>query len=122
MNIYNLDMTHRGTFSFLNNNIRQTIIQDDVSLRIQAVGPEIARVYFVRDDPPIECPVPIGITVLDHTNQVNILPIIERMFMLVSSSRYTIFYNGEAMIYLEPQRQYSVRASGDREVDTIENV
>lgn len=112
-------MTLRGTFSFVNNNIRQTIIQDDISLRIQAVGPEIARVYFVRGDPPIECPVPIGITVFDHTNQVNILPIIERMFMLVSSTRYTIFYNDKEIIFLEPHRQYLVKASGDREVNNV---
>jgi hypothetical protein len=50
-------MSFKGTFSFRNDNIRLTQIDDGIFLRIEKIGPAIARVYFV-DDTSVETAIP----------------------------------------------------------------
>jgi hypothetical protein len=56
-NEQNSQMSFKGTFSFRNDNIRLTQIDDGIFLRIEKIGPAIARVYFV-DDTSVETAIP----------------------------------------------------------------
>jgi len=83
INSYLEEVNAKGSFSFRNDNILQTQIQDGVILRIERVGMAVARVYFI-DVGSAEIQVPERFQIQDHTNgdiQVLKLPGREEYFL-----------------------------------------
>ena len=112
-------MTMIGSFSFRNDNIRETVLDDGIILRIERMGFAIARVYFV-DDSFAEIPIPNGLVIRDITNNIAVAPFLQS-FMLAWSDTYSISFNGELITELTTQRQWSLRGPPDRAIGTIEN-
>jgi hypothetical protein len=114
-------MTTKGSFSFRNDNIRETVLGDGTILRIERVGFAIARVYFV-DDSFTEVPIPNGLAIRDITNNVPVAPYPNvQSFVLAWSDTYSISFNGELIAELATQRQWSLRGPPDRAIGTIDN-
>jgi hypothetical protein len=119
-------MTMKGSFSFRNDNIRETVLGDGTILRIERVGFAIARVYFV-DDSFTEVPIPNGLAIHDITNNVPVAPPAANVhfFVLAWSDTYSISFNGELIAELATQRQWSLRGQWfqppDRAIGTIDN-
>ena len=115
-------MTTKGFFSFRNDNICETTLDDGIVLRIERVGPAIARVYFV-DDSFCEIPIPNGLVIRDITNNVPVAPPAAgvQFFVLAWSDTYSIIFNGELITELATQRQWSLRGPPDRAIGTIDN-
>jgi hypothetical protein len=61
------EMSAKGSFSFRNEQILQTYIDDGVYLRLERIGLAVARVYFVNEG-HAEVPVPEGFRITDHSN------------------------------------------------------
>ena len=115
-------MTMKGSFSFRNDNIRETTLDDGIILRIERIGFAIARVYFV-DDSFSEIPIPNGLVIRDITNNVAVAPYAPNVqsFALAWSDTYSIIFNGELITELATQRQWSLRGPPDRAIGTIDN-
>ena len=115
-------MTMKGSFSFLNDNIRETTLDDGIILRIERIGFAIARVYFV-DDSFSEIPIPNGLVIRGITNNVAVAPYAPNVqsFGLAWSDTYSIIFNGELITELANQRQWSLRGPPDRAIGTIDN-
>ena len=60
-------MTPKGSFSFRNDYICETVLDDGIILCIERIGFAIARVYFV-DDSFAEIPIPNGLVIRVHWN------------------------------------------------------
>ena len=115
-------MTMKGTFSFQNDDIRETTLGDGIILRIERSGFAIARVYFV-DDSFCEIPIPNGLVIRDITNNVAVAPAAPNVqfFVLAWSDTYSITFNGELITELATHRQWSLRGPPDRAIGTIGN-
>ena len=115
-------MTMKGSFSFRNDDIRETTLDDGIILRIERIGFAIARVYFV-DDSFAEIPIPNGLVIRDITNNVAVAPAAPNVqfFVLAWSDTYSITFNGELITELATQRQWSLRGPPDRAIGTIDN-
>ena len=115
-------MTMKGSFSFRNDDIRETTLDDGIILRIERIGFAIARVYFV-DDSFCEIPIPNGLVIRDITNNVAVAPATPNVqfFVLAWSDTYSITFNGELITELATHRQWSLRGPPDRAIGTIGN-
>ena len=115
-------MTTKGFFSFRNDNICETTLDDGIVLRIERIGPAIARVYFV-DDSFSEISIPNGLVIRDITNNVPVAPPTAdvQFFVLAWSDTYSIIFNGELITELATQRQWSLRAPPNRAIRTIDD-
>ena len=115
-------MTTKGFFSFRNDNICETTLDDGIVLRIERVGPAIARVYFV-DDSFAKISIPNGLVIRDITNNVPVAPPAAdvQFFVLAWSDTYSIIFNGELITELATQRQWSLRGPPNRAIRTIDN-
>jgi hypothetical protein len=112
-------MTTNGSFSFRNDNIFETVLDDGIILRIERMGFAIARVYFV-DDSFAEIPIPNGLVIRDITNNVAVAPFLQ-CFVLAWSDTYSISFNGELITELTTQRQWSLRGLPDRAIRSVNN-
>ena len=115
------NMSAKGSFSFKNDKICQTLIGDGILMRIERAGQAIARVYFV-DDGFAQVDIPNGIAVHDNTNNIPLLPLYQgaQFFVLAWSDNYTITVDGVIVLDLSNQRQWALRGRLDREVSTID--
>ena len=115
-----MTQTFKGSFSFKNQSITETRLLDDLSLRFEQVGHAIARVYFVNNG-GAEVAIPNGFSILDNTNNVQVhhLPFVE-YFVLAWMDSYDLMFNGEVVLSVNNQRQWSVIGSRNREVNTIQ--
>jgi hypothetical protein len=115
-------VTMKGTFSFRNDNIRETVLDDGIILRIERVGFAIAKVYFV-DDSFSEIPIPNGLVIRDITNNVAVAPPAANVqfFVLAWSDTYSISFNGELIAELATRREWSLRGPPDRAIRTMDN-
>ena len=115
-------MTTKGFFSFRNDNICETTLDDGIVLRIERIGPAIARVYFV-DDSFSEISIPNGLVIRDITNNVPVAPPTAdvQFFVLAWSDTYSIIFNGELITELATQRQWSLRGPLNRAIRTIDD-
>ena len=111
----------KGTFSFKDDNVLETLLDNGVLLRVERCGFAIARVYFV-DDGFVGVNIPAGLVIYDDTNNGIVRKFPNRPeFCLAWSDSYTITLNGVLIIQLNTQRQWSVRSGPEQEVKTIEN-
>ena len=109
----------KGSFSFRNDSIRQTRIEDGIFFRLESLGPAIAKAYFV-DDSSAEVPIPRGFLVNDVTNHVVINPVpVLQFFVLSWSDAYDITYEGHTVLDARTQRQWALAGDTDRAVETI---
>ena len=112
----------KGTFSFKDDNVLETLLDNGVLLRIERCGFAIARVYFV-DDGFVGVNIPAGLVVYDDTNNGIVRKLSNRQeFLLAWSDSYTITLNGVLIIQLNTQRQWSVRSGPEQEIKTIEHI
>lgn len=112
-------MTMKGSFSFRNDIIRETVLDDEIILRIERMGFAIARVYFV-DESFAEIPIPNGFVIRDITNNVAVAPFLQ-FFMLAWSDTYSISFNDELITELATQRQWSLRGPSDIAIRSVNN-
>ena len=102
----NFEQAFKGSFSFRNDNIRETQLEDGVHLRIERTGFAIAKVYFV-DDNAAAISIPDGLVIHDDTNNANVARVDPNVafFVLAWSDNYTITFNGVVVTELATQRQ-----------------
>ena len=112
-------MTTKGSFLFQNDNIRETVLDDGIILRIERMGFAIARVYFI-DDSFAEIPIPNGLVIRDITNNVAVAPFLQS-FALAWSDTYRISFNDEQDTELTTQRQWLLRGPPDRAIRSVIN-
>ena len=117
----NMSLNFKGSFTFKNDNIRETAVTDGVWLRLERVGFAVARLYFV-DDGAVQVDIPQGIVVRDNTNNTELPTIFPgaNFYVLAWSDNYTITYQGQIVVDLSTQRQWDLCAPADKEVATIE--
>ncbi len=115
-------MSAEGSFSFRNDWILQTSIQDGVFLRLKRISSAVARVYFVNDM-SVEVDVPEGFQIVDHTNRDIV---VERFaegrqdFALGWTDSYSLIFGGTLVLSLRNDRQWSVHGVSDRVFSMIE--
>lgn len=110
-----MTQTFNGSFSFKNQIITETRLLADVSVRIERRGPAIARVYFVNNG-GAEVAIPNGFSITDITNNVQVQQYPVGSFTLSWIDSYDILFNGEVVLSVNNQRQWSVKGPRDREV------
>lgn len=116
MSSQNSKLTFKDTFSFKNANlVMEAQLKEKLCVRLERVGPAIARLYFVKD--AAEVNIPEGIEVIDETNGgLTVLPLIHtQSFVLAWTDNYTVKYNGEPVLGLTNQRRWTI--TGKREVE-----
>ena len=118
----NFEQMIKGSFSFKNDNARETLLDGGIRLRIERTGFAIARVYFVNAL-SAEVPIPNGLVIHDVTNNVPVTPpaVNVNFFVLAWSDNYLITFNGSVVMELATQRQWSLRGLPETEFSTIEN-
>ena len=116
------EQTMKGSFSFKNDNLRETFLDGGIRLRIERTGFAIARVYFVNAL-NAEVPIPNGLVIHDVTNNVPVVPpaVNVHFFVLAWTDNYLITFNGIVVMELATQRQWSLRGPPEREIATVEN-
>ena len=102
------------TFSFHDKDICEIALDGGTMMRIERVGFSVARIYFV-DDSLLEVPVPSGFVIRDITNKVAVKPFPTfQAYFLAWTDTYSIALNGELIIELAIQRQWSLRGPPER--------
>lgn len=116
----NLEMSAKGSFSFRNDRVSQTKIDDNIFLRVERIGQAVARVYFVNDG-NAEVEIPPGFRVIDHTNNVDLEAVHGRQeFFLGWTDNYSLLVNNGLVVKLINQRQWAIQGAADRAVNSIE--
>lgn len=115
-------MSAKGSFSFRNDKILQTPINDGVVLRLDRVGLAVARVFFI-DSGFVEVQIPDGFRVIDNTNgDILVQPLPGRQeYFLGWADNYSLFLDGALVVKLINQRQWAIQAPLERAVMTVEN-
>ncbi|KAJ3082956.1 hypothetical protein HK102_001366 [Quaeritorhiza haematococci] len=100
----------------------ETRLNPDLRVRIEKVGPAIARVYFL-DNTNVEVGIPHGFAIFDRTNNVPIQPVIPgvtNFFIIAWTDSYDISFNNQPLLALDSQRQWEVRGPLAAEYSTIQ--
>lgn len=109
------------SFSFHEETLIQTPLNDTINMRIVKTGPAIARVYFVDSRTHRDLPIPEDFTIYDDTNDVIVSNLYSTdSFALYWGDNYTIEYNRDIVLVLATHRQWNVAFPREREV--ISNV
>lgn len=102
-------------FSFRENKILETRIDDVTRLRIKRIGFAVARVFFI-DDHGEETVVPAGFSIMDHTNgdvPVHKFPGRQEYF-LGWTDHYSMYVKERMVLTLTNQRQWEIQVPSDR--------
>ena len=116
------NMVFQGSFSYLNQNFYEKEFSPGVIFRISGLTPDIARIHFVKDQPPNEqIDVPVGVTLVDKSTGVLIMPF-ENSFMIVWTGSYSLNLNNRPKFRVVNQKQQAVISAGQRivEIDDVE--
>ena len=116
------EMSGKGSFSFRNDRILQTRVQDGINLRMERLGMAVARVYFV-DEGSAEIEVPEGFTIIDHSNgDIQVEKFAGRQeYFLGWTDNYSLLLNDVLVVKLINQRQWAIQGLPDRSVLSLEN-
>jgi hypothetical protein len=108
-------MSAKGSFSFRNDRILQTEVEDGICLRLERVGFAVARVYFVNEGFG-EVDIPNGFSIVDHANgDAAVHPLPGRQeFFLGWADNYSLLFRNELVIRLINQRQWVIQGNADR--------
>ena len=114
-------MSATGSFSFRNDKLLQTQIQDGIRLRMERIGMAVARVYFVEEG-YAEVPIPDGFRIVDHSNgDIPVNPLAGRQeYFLGWADNYSFFYNDNVVMKLMNQRQWAIQGHPERSVETLD--
>lgn len=100
----------KGTYSYLQDNVNYVVIDPNLTIRIERINNNIARVYVV-DANNVQQPIPQHITMMDHAN-VHVNPF-QNNFLITWVDSYTLLVNGQAFMKLSNQKQQSISAPAD---------
>ena len=101
-------------FNFNNDNILQTALSENVSVRIEKLlDRAIARVYFIDHNDKLNdtAAIPARFLIVDLTNrriQMKALPGTQQ-FVLAWTNNYQLVYKDEIILELQAERQWSIR-------------
>ncbi len=115
-------MSAKGSFSFRNDRILQTQVGDGVNLRMERLGPAVARVFFVNEG-FVEVKVPDGFSITDHSNgDIDVIkPHGREEYFIGWADNYSMKLNGVVVIKLINQRQWDIQGPIEREILSMEN-
>jgi hypothetical protein len=115
-------MSAKGSFSFINDKILQTHVGDGVQLRMERLGPAVARVFFVNEG-FMEVKVPDGFAITDHSNgDIDVVkPVGREEYFLGWTDNYSMKLNGIVVMKLINQRQWAIQGATEREIMSLEN-
>jgi hypothetical protein len=115
---YENDQMFKGSFSFFNDNIMETVLSGGIRLRMKRVGVAVAQIYFV-DDTGMPVDVPEGFSVHDTTHQLTLEPFPgTQAFALAFFDSYELRLHGERTLSLLPQRQFAIQGAPEHRVTT----
>jgi hypothetical protein len=116
----NISLKEKGAFSFRNDTISTTRLAPNIHIRAERVGAAICRIYFV-DDGNDSIHIPAGFTIMDNTNNVAVDPLAGglQFYVLAWSDNYTLSYNGQLVLSLYYQRQWSLMGPANVQVTAI---
>lgn len=114
-------MSAKGSFSFRNEQILQTYIDDGVYLRLERIGLAVARVYFVNEG-HAEVPVPEGFRITDHSNSDVDVPRVPNReeYVLGWTDNYSLLRGDVVIIKLLNQRRWALQGAPERAVTAVE--
>jgi len=90
----------------------ETLLTDDISVRIDRLTPTIARVYFV--DKGCEIEPPYGVVIRISSGRV--IDKFENSFMLNCFDDYCLYFNNEIILRFSSQRQWNLEGPNDVKV------
>lgn len=110
-------MSVKGSFSFGNDRILQTEVGDGVKLRVERLGPAVARVFFLNEG-FVEVEVPVGFSITDHSNgDIDVVkPRGREEYFLGWTDNYSMKLNGVVVVKLINQRQWAIQGPIEREI------
>jgi hypothetical protein len=109
----------KGAFSFRNDTISTTRLAPNIHMRAERAGAAVCRIYFV-DDGNASIYIPAGFTIMDNTNNVAVAPLAGLQFYVLAwSDNYTLSYNGQLVLSLCNQRQWSLMGPENVQVIAI---
>ncbi|BDA47680.1 hypothetical protein COCOBI_10-5310 [Coccomyxa sp. Obi] len=95
----------KGSFSYTQNNVNFMDLDNGLTIRIECIDEEIARVYLV-DAHGVQQPIPANITMINAAGHV--LPIVNDMFLITWINSYTLSVNGQPRMVLNNQKQQAI--------------
>jgi hypothetical protein len=112
----------KGLFSFTNDKILHTQIGDGIYLRIERIGPAVARVFFINEG-YVEVEVPNGFTIIDHSNgDIDVAKLHGRNEYFIGwTDNYSMKLNDIVIVNLINLRQWAVQGPAQREIFSLES-
>lgn len=98
-------LTNKGSFSYLKDNVNYLQIDDTLSIRIERICVNIARVYLANAD-NVQQPVPAHIT-MAHRNGAPVPPFREN-FLISWFDSYVLSIEGQPYMMLNNQKEQSI--------------
>ncbi|EIE26306.1 hypothetical protein COCSUDRAFT_58847 [Coccomyxa subellipsoidea C-169] len=98
-------LTNKGSFSYLQDNVNYLQIDGALSIRIERINNNVARVYIANAE-NVQQPVPPHITMADSAG-APVLPFLEN-FLITWFGSYVLSINGQPHMILNNQKRQSI--------------
>ena len=98
-------MNKKGSFSYLNDSVNYMELDANLTIRIEKININAARVYLV-DAGQVQQPIPPHVTMQTATG-VAIGPFMNN-FIITWADSYTLFVHGQPYMYLNQQKKQSI--------------
>ena len=98
-------LTKKGSFSYLQDNVKYLQIDETLSIRIERINNNVARVYIANAE-NVQQPVPPHITMADSAG-APVRPF-EENFLITWFDSYVLSIHGQPHMILNNQKQQSI--------------
>jgi hypothetical protein len=98
-----------GSFSYKTDLVFEKDLGNNTTVKIQRLGPDIARIYFVDSQTDVEVAIPLGYSLIDSLNMVQINPLQEAFFITWLSSYALNNAAGGHVLLILNQKQQSIK-------------
>jgi hypothetical protein len=113
-------VTYKSSFNLRSETIHHTLLDADISLRLEKMGRALGRIYFV-DSSGTEVDVPKSIAVHDDTNRIPLKPALGTQYFVISwMIDYSVHYKGEVMLVLSSQQQWAIKCPQERTIESTD--
>ena len=99
-------LSRKGVFSYKHDDANYLALDDHLSIRIERITNDVARVYLV-DPQSVQQPVPANVTMASATGGA--FPPYRNNFFVTWFNSYTLYADGQAHMVLNNQKQQEIR-------------
>ena len=114
--MHHADMQRKGAFSYQQDNCNYLRLNDHLTIRVERVTQDVARVYLV-DNHTVQQPIPANVSMQDEAG-VGVPPFLNN-FLVSWVNSYSLSVDNQPVMQLNRQKQQAIAGPADAQSGVV---